>query len=65
MEQGRKIIFVFYRIFLLVDVQGYGAVAKQATGLNERSEVREAAEGYREVEGVLQIKFAPKKSKKI
>ena len=28
-------------------VQGYGAVAKQATGLNERSEVREAAEGYR------------------
>ena len=39
--------FCFYRIFLLVDVQGYGAVAKQATGLNERSEVREAAEGYR------------------
>ncbi len=40
-------MFCFYRIFLLVDVQGYGAVAKQATGLNERSEVREAAEGYR------------------
>ena len=34
-------------ILISLRVQGYGAVAKQATGLNERSEVREAAEGYR------------------